>query len=137
MLVGLAVGATANLLYFGNFVQPYCALAPDENVEMCRPCGLRWEMFGALGATQCPQSLIDEVLTLFIVVPRLLFVLFGVAWMVTAPLLVLNVVTLVGRWRRGEKSALSAVQLGLLAYVLAWGLAAAVFFLVPEFASSR
>jgi hypothetical protein len=131
VLVVLAVGATTNLLLFGDFVQPYCSAAPGEDGDICRPCGLRWEMFGVVGATQCPNSIVDELLTVFVVLPRLLFVLFGVAWILSAPLLVLNFVTLFREWRRGDQPALHTIQLILLTYILLWGVGAAAFFLLP------
>ena len=129
VLAILAVGATTNLLMISDVVQPYCTTAPEANGELCIPCGLRWEMFGVVGATQCPNSLIDELLTVFVVVPRLLFVLFGIAWLLTGPLLAMNFGALILRWRRGDRSTISAVQITLLAYLLLWGLAAAAFFL--------
>lgn len=73
-------------------------------------------MFGIIDVTHCPNSIVDEVLWIFVAIPRLLAILFGLTWFVTGPILVFNFIVLSNRRRRGEQTAIETIQLGLLAY---------------------
>lgn len=134
-LVVLAIGATTNLLFFSDFVQPYCATTPDMHADLCKPCGLRWGIFGIIDPTQCPNSFVDELFAVFIAVPRFLAIVFGLAWFLTGPLLLLNFAVLLRRRRRGDQTILDTIQLYVLAYILLWGVAATVFLLFPALAT--
>ena len=133
ILVCLAIGATTNLFVVTDIVQPYCSIGPDDFVggESCKPCGLRWEMWGALGATQCPGSVFDELLTLFVAAPRLLFVIFGITWMLTVPVLVINFAALARRWLRSEQTRLDMIQIALIGYILLWTAIVGAVLLIP------
>lgn len=133
ILVCLAIGATTNLIFITDIAQPYCSIGPEDFVdgELCRPCGLRWEMWGALGATQCPGSIIDELLSLFVVAPRLLYVMFGMLWILTVPALVINFAALARRWLRQEQTPLDMIQLALIGYILVWTAIVAAVLLIP------
>lgn len=135
VLAALCIGASVSFFEFGDVIQPGCSTTPTEYSGLCKPCGLRWGMFGIVDATQCPNSIVDELLTAFVALPRFLFIAFGMAWMLTAPLLVANFLVLRGRRVGGDRSILNTAQFFMLGYILLWALAAAAFFGVPAFLS--
>lgn len=128
VLIILAIGSTTNLFLLTDFVQPYCSATPDEFVPLCQPCGLHWGMFGVLEPTQCPNSFMDELLDIFVATPRMVLIIFGMAWFVTVPLLIFNFVHLFRRWAHDQETALERVQLIALGYVLLWAGGAAALF---------